>query len=189
MFINRLSKKTDEELVRLVQQGNERALTELYSRYSKKLVRYFHRMLWKDEPKAQDFLHDLFVKLIEWPDRIDASRPFSTWVYSVAYNMCKNEYRKQNFRKAMNGNCTNGQNVEFIQRDMDQQAFQSQLENLLSQADENDRCLFIMRYELELTVSEIATILEIPEGTVKSRLFYLKKKLAGILKVFNPAIN
>lgn len=189
MFINILSKKADEELVRLVQQGNERALTELYSRYSRKLVRYFHRMLWKDEPKAQDFLHDLFVKLIEGPDRIDVNRPFSTWIYSVAHNMCKNEYRKQNFRKAANGNWTNGLSVEFIQSDMDQQAFQSQLENLLSQADENDKGLFIMRYELELTVSEIATIMEIPEGTVKSRLFYLKKKLAGMLKVFNPAIN
>jgi RNA polymerase sigma-70 factor (ECF subfamily) len=146
-------------------------------------------MLWKDEPTAQDFLHDLFVKLIEGPDRIDSSRPFSTWIYSVAFNMCKNEYRKQNFRKAMNGNWTNGQNVEFIQSDMDQHAFQSQLENLLSQADEDNKGLFIMRYELELTVSEIATILKIPEGTVKSRLFYLKKKLADILKVFNPAIN
>ncbi len=189
MFITRLSKKADEELVRLVQQGNERALTELYSRYSKKLVRYFHRMLWKDESKAQDFLHDLFVKLIEAPDRIDVGRPFSTWIYSVAHNMCKNEYRKQIFRKAVNGNWTNGQNVEFIESDLDQQAFQGQLENLLSRADENNKSLFIMRYELELTVSEIAMIMEIPEGTVKSRLFYLKKKLAGMLKVFNPAIN
>src|SRR5882672_8093829 len=189
MFINRQSKKADEELVRLVQQGNERALTELYSRYSKKLVRYFHRMLWKDEAKAQDFLHDLFVKLIEAPDRIDATRPFLTWIYSVAHNMCKNEYRKQNFRKSTNGNWANGQTVEFIQSDMDQQAFQTQLENLLSQAEENDKNAFIMRYELELTVSEIAMIMEIPEGTVKSRLFYQKKKLAGMLKLFNPALN
>ena len=146
-------------------------------------------MLWKDEPKAQDFLHDLFIKLIEGPDRIDASRPFSTWIYSVAHNMCKNEYRKENFRKSANGNWTNGQHVEFMQSDLDQQDFQSQLEKLLSLADENDKGLFIMRYELELTISEIATIMEIPEGTVKSRLFYLKKKLAGMLKIFNPAIK
>jgi len=144
-------------------------------------------MLWKDEPKAQDFLHDLFIKLIEGPDRIDASRPFSTWIYSVAHNMCKNEYRKENFRKS--ANWTNGQHVEFMQSDLDQQDFQSQLEKLLSLADENDKGLFIMRYELELTISEIATIMEIPEGTVKSRLFYLKKKLAGMLKIFNPAIK
>jgi len=189
MFINKLSKEADEELVRLVQQGNERALTELYSRYSKKLVRYFHRMLWKDEPKAQDFLHDLFVKLIEAPDRMDVNRPFSTWIYSVAHNMCKNEYRKQNFRNGVNGKWVNGQGVEFMQNVIDHQAFQVQLENFLSQADENDKGLFIMRYELELTVAQIATILEIPEGTVKSRLFYLKKKLADMLKVFNPAMN
>src|SRR4051794_3865958 len=99
MFMRFRSQKTDEELMRLVQRGEERALTELYHRYSKKLVRYFHRMLWRDDDKAQDFLHDLFIKIIEKPDQFNPERKFSTWIYSAAFNMCKNEYRRQSVRQ------------------------------------------------------------------------------------------
>lgn len=49
MFFQRLHKKSDEELMCLVQQGNSDAMTELYQRYSGKLLRYFFRMLWKYE--------------------------------------------------------------------------------------------------------------------------------------------
>jgi len=175
----------DEELMRRVHNGDERALTVIYSRYSKKIVRYFYRMLWKDEAKAQDFLHDLFVKIIEKPQQFDADRKFSTWIYSAAFNMCKNEYRNQNLRQSAKTIIE----TDSYQPDMDHKNFQSVLLNVLNHADENDRNLFILKYELDLSLSEIASIMDCPEGTVKSRIFYLKKKLVLQLQAYNPAIN
>jgi RNA polymerase sigma-70 factor (ECF subfamily) len=185
MFANHRA-QPDEELMHLVQQGNERALTELYERYSTKLVRYFHRMLWRDEEKAQDFLHDLFLKVIEQPQKFDTGRRFSTWIYSVAFNMCKNEYRRQGFR---NGHVIDHSDKVVFQPDADNGEFQRTLDIGLKEIDEVDRSLFVLRYELDLPLAEIGTILGCPEGTVKSRIFYLKKKLARHLRVFNPAIQ
>jgi RNA polymerase sigma-70 factor (ECF subfamily) len=188
MLLNLRAPKADEDLMQLVQRGDERALTELYRRYSARLVRYFHRMLWRDEEKAQDFLHDLFVRVIEKAAQFDSSKKFSTWIYSAAFNMCKNEYRRQSIRQAAHSDVP-ADGDRSTERTMEAQEFRETLEKLLFDLEESDRNLFVLRYELELPLAEIALLVECPEGTVKSRLFYLKKKLALKLRAFDPAIN
>ena len=183
MFFNSISKKSDEELMSLVQLGDSKAMTELYRRYSSKLLRYFYRMLYRNEALAQDFLHDLFLRLIERSEQFKAGHRFSTWFYSIAHNMCKNEYRRQSLRGFQNENAVEpvGDDLHehFVKRE-----FRSVLDQTLDQMDEEDRNLFILRHELELTIEEISKMVDCPEGTVKSRLFYLKKKLASALVVF-----
>ena len=83
-------KSSDEELMLSISKGEKKAFDELYARYADALLRYFTRLLWKDREKAEDFVHDLFAKIIQKPELFDASRTFKTWVYSVANNMCKN---------------------------------------------------------------------------------------------------
>lgn len=186
MFFNRLNQKTDEELMRLVQQSDSRAMTELYHRYAQRLLRYFYRMLWKKEALAQDFLHDLFVKLIEHAEKFKAGYRFSTWIYSIANNMCKNEYRKQAFMGVDNNAPAQEPDAgDVIHQEMERKEFQEALENALNRLDEDDKNLFTLRYVLELPVDEIALIINCPAGTVKSRLFYLKKKLAKQLNMFH----
>ena len=185
MFLNRLTKKSDEELMLLIRQGEEHAFTELYHRYSKGMVRYFHRMLWKDENKAQDFLHDLFVKIIERPGSFDVSKKFSTWIYSVAHNMCKNEYRKVNFRQSVHLEQRGSDWSESrVLEDIDQKDFASLLEKAMQHWPEDDRSLFVFRHELEMSFPEIASVLGCPEGTARSRWFYLKKDLASRFQEF-----
>ncbi len=102
-FKPKLSRLPDEELMQKIKQGSEAALTELYQRYSTFLLRYFTRLLWNNRAMAEDFLHDLFLKIIHNPQYFDANRKFSTWVYSVAHNMCKNEYRKKRNELRLDG--------------------------------------------------------------------------------------
>jgi len=78
--------------------GEEAAFDELYNRYSKRLLVYFYRMLGRNEEKAQDFLQDFFLKLIEKPHLFSSKNRFSSWVFTVASNMCKNEYRRLKVR-------------------------------------------------------------------------------------------
>jgi RNA polymerase sigma-70 factor (ECF subfamily) len=144
--------------------------------------------LWRDDDKAQDFLHDLFIRLIEKPDQFNPERKFSTWLYSAAFNMCKNEYRRQSVRQAAQ-HVVKDNDENIPESALDGKEFLKTLDRLLNQSEESDRNLFVLRYELDMPLSQIATILECPEGTVKSRLFYLKKKLALDLRAFNPAIN
>jgi len=190
MFWENLKGKTDEELMLMISDGHERAFTVLYERYSRPMLRYFFRMLWKDESKAQDFLHDLFVKIIERPEYFDTTKKFSTWIYSVAHNMCKNEYRKQAFRQSVQSQIVTADTIESTApAKIDAQHFASALERAMNHWVEDDKSLFVLRHELEMTFAEIGTILNCPEGTAKSRWFYLRKGLAEQLNGFQSLIR
>ena len=69
---------------------------------------------------------------------------------------------------------------------IDQKLMLQKLETEIQQFPELDQTLIAMRYQQELSIAEIATIIDIPEGTVKSKLFYLMKKLSLKLKVYSP---
>jgi RNA polymerase sigma-70 factor, ECF subfamily len=186
-FKKRLTHSTDEELMQKVQQGSEAALTEIYQRYSTPLLRYFTRMLWHDVEAGQDFLQDLFLKVLDSPGRFDTTRKFSTWIYSVAHNMCKNEYRRRENRESI---------VIPIERSssdlsnlIDERDFKSRLDFLLETLDEESKALFLLRYEQEFDLAKISSILGIPVGTIKSRLFYLRKGLSKELNEYKTILK
>src|SRR5690554_716463 len=98
IFGVKYKKQSDEQLVKLMSKGDERAFDEIYQRYGSKLAAYFTRKLKHDKEKGEDFMHDLFAKLIDRPELFDPTRSFKTWIYSVANNMCINEYKKMAVR-------------------------------------------------------------------------------------------
>jgi len=187
-----LGKKTyqhehDEQLMLFVGQHNQRAFEELYGRYGKLMFNYFLRMLWKDKEKARDFTQELFTKVYQKPHLYDPSRPFKTWLYSIAHNMCKNEYAKLEVRREAQGALkaeATGITKPVAQKDMDRKTFMEKLAAVLAQLDEVKRETFELRFVQELSIIEISEIMGVSEGTVKSRLFYLLKDLNGKLKAF-----
>ena len=191
LFKKEYGSLSDEQLVIAMAGGDQRAFDHLYGRYSRPLVSYFMRMMWKDREKAEDFLHDLFTKLIHRPELFDPSRSFKTWVYSVANNMCKNEYKKQEIRK----NTSNGLDSSYPVADKNKNTMEEAHNALFKEAfngqmqvlDTKHREVFELRHFDGLSMKEIAEVLGISEGTVKSRLFYATKYLAEGLKDFHPA--
>lgn len=173
----------------LVADGDSGALGELYHRYSGKLLRYFFRMLWKDEALAQDFLHDLFLKVMKHAGGYDDTKSFNTWLYSVAHNMCKNEYRRDAFRKSVNHPGPERADRAAPDTELEEKEFRLLLDRAIVLLDEDDRHLYALRFELEMPLAQIAEMLGCPEGTVKSRLFHLKKKLADRLAFDLPEIT
>jgi RNA polymerase sigma factor (sigma-70 family) len=181
---------SDEDLMRHVGKRDDKAFEEIYNRYNKRLFYYFFKMLWKDREKAEDFVHDIFTKIVNNPDIFDPNRPFKTWVFSVANNMCKNEYKKNEVRKTQN-------EFEFKEEIMpsenglsgakqhDNQVFNQSLNREISKLDEKHKSTFLLRYKEELSIKEISESLGISEGTVKSRLFNTIKKISVGLKNFD----
>ena len=136
---NRFKQSSDEELMSAIQNGSSGSLGELYNRYSKRILVYFYRMLGSEE-KAQDYLQDIFLKLIEHPYAFDTSRTFSKWIFSIAANMCKNEYRYIEVRK----NAHNGRmnNIELttepeLENELDHAQFKMQLSREIQELDTN----------------------------------------------------
>lgn len=181
---------TDEQLVSNMQCGDHVAFNELYNRYSNRLLYYFYRMLGNSNEKAQDFLQDIFVKIIDNIHTFDTSRKFSTWAFSIAHNMCKNEYRSMEIRKNspiedFNETLECPEElpvVEFANTDDFIRDLFCELENF----DEIHKTVFLLHYREGFSLKDIAQTLEISEGTVKSRLFYTRKRLAERLIKYHP---
>ncbi len=185
-FRKSISEWTDESLMHALGEGNQHAFTELYERYAGKLRGYFRNMLWRDDEKAEDFVHDLFAKIIQHPALFDTNRSFKTWVFSVASNMCKNEYKRMEVRKnTINGaDTSHAPSSENVLNQVQDVQFMEDFELKIQELDEKHRSVFTLRHLDGLSLKEIAEILEINEGTVKSRLFYATKFLANQLSIY-----
>jgi len=174
---------TDELLVELITDGKTFAFDELYKRYGQKLFSYFFRMLWKNKELAEDCTQELFFKLIKNMEKFDKQKNFSTWMYSIANNMCKNEYRKEETRlKYQNMKPQAG--IDHNKENVDMGNFKKAVSGCINELNEDKKSLFILRFKEQLSVPDISKILDIPEGTVKSRLFYLLKELKDKLAPF-----
>lgn len=174
--------------MRSYQEGDKVAFEHLYARYESFMINFFYRKLWSDRIKAEDFTHDLFTKIIDKPELFDLDRSFKTWLFSVANNMCKNEYKKQEIRKNTGYDVPEGMDAkdEEILPDtaVDKSSFAEELKKELEKMNEKHREVFMLRHFEGLSLNEIAETLDINAGTVKSRLHHATKTLAEKLAVF-----
>jgi RNA polymerase sigma-70 factor (ECF subfamily) len=186
LFRKNYSNKTDEELISLLTQGGQSAFDELYVRYSKQMFNFFFRMFRYNREKAEDMLHDLFLKIIEKPESFDRTRTFGTWFYTLAGNMVKNEYRNSQVRTGHEQQSRNQyeEAVESNVENMDKQLFNKYLHIELDKLPPELKTMFNMRFIEEMSVKQIAEMMECPEGTVKSRLFYLTRQLSKKLSIY-----
>jgi RNA polymerase sigma-70 factor (ECF subfamily) len=189
-FLNRYESASDEELMLRIREKEREAFSVLYDRYAGEMVNFFYCRLGQDEAKSQDFLHDLFLKLLNNPDKYSPGKAFRPWLYSIAMNMCRNEYRSLKVREdyRLSGFPDRSGSFEVSEK-IDMKQFEKELTAKLRLLDETHREVFLLRFQQELSITEIAELIGCPEGTVKSRLFYTLKALSTKLKVFNPLIN
>lgn len=192
LFKKRYDSYLDEELMALLSKGDKRAFDELYNRYSGVLFGYFNKMLWRDREKAEDLVHDIFAKIIVNPLAFDVSRSFKTWLFAVACNMCKNEYKRKEVRKNTSIGIDSHISVSSdtnVLNEVQDRIFMSAFDESLIQLDDKHRDVFTLRHLQGFSLKEIADVLEINEGTVKSRLFYATKQLAEKLKEYQVVLS
>lgn len=190
MFNKSQVAKSDEKLMEGIQNGNESDFEVLYHRYAKRMLSYFYNLLNKDRDKAQDFLQELFIKLLDKAHQFDTDKNFVAWMFTLASNMCKNEYRKITFQRTINNShdIKNGY-INQTESDLHSIEFQQSLLRAVDRLGPEKKELYILRFEEELSIEQIALVLDIRAGTVKSRLFHLKRDLARQLKIFDPKMN
>ncbi len=177
--------------------GDTKAFDHLYERYSNRLLYYFFRMLGQNEAKAQDFLQEVFLKIIEKPELYRRGARFSTWIFSIAHNMCKNEYRRLEVRKKVHKKrfveavtpAEESSAYFEMEKYVDEGAFRQALLTELEELDREKRSLFLLRFQERFSIRQISKVLDCAEGTVKSRLFYLTKNLAKKLQAYKIIIH
>lgn len=180
-------KYSDEELmVQLMDHQSHPALIELHRRYSRKLLGYFMKMLHKNEELAQDFVQDVFLKLLEKNKQFDPTKKFYTWLFTIASNQCKTAYRTMAKTIPFNASDHLKNSADMDTDFTDKQFFLQQLELEINQLEHHHKTAFVLRYLEHFSLNEIAEITETSLGTVKSRLFYATQKIMRALKEFDP---
>ncbi len=169
-----------------VSKGERVAFEVIYDRYFNKMV-WFAKGFVEDQYAAEDTVQDVFVKIIEKPELFKTDKKFSTWLYVVTANLCKQTLRNQKNRLRIleeNRN-ENTSNTESYLSTLDIKTLKDRIDKIHKTLSEKERNLYTLRFEQELSITETAEIMDIPEGSVKSGIYYLLKKFAHHLKEYN----
>ena len=143
----------------------------LYDRYARRLQGFFLRQLGHDAQAAADATHDTFLRAFEASERLSDNGNEAAWLFTIAYNLLRNRYRHRayetDYLAQLDRQPMEEQQIELR---LDQQTLLAALGKVLDGLPPPLRLLFSLRHEEELPVPQVAEILQIPEGTVKSRL-------------------
>ena len=192
----RLSIDRERQLVRLVRLGDRGALGELLGAYHKRVYHHCLRMLGHAEDAA-DVTQEAMARAIEHMDQFSGKSRFSTWLFRIAMNLSISHMRKRKVRRATSlesalaaGEEDQATPLKAIMADSgelrpDHRVEKNeQVERMLRALDELDvelRSVILLRDLQEMDYREIAEVLDMPIGTVKSRLFRGRLALRRIL--------
>ncbi len=189
LFYKKYRESTDETLMRQVIEGDEKAFNEIYERYKDRLFYFFFRMLNNQKDKAEDFLHDVFYRIIQQPESFNTEKNFSTWIFTIAYNLCKNDYRHQEVVKRFAEELKQDDLITEIvteNRETQLQDFSRLIFEEIQNEDTDHKTCFLLFYREGFTLDEIQECTGATRGTIKSRLHYTRKRLKERLEKKYP---
>ena len=184
-----MNNKTDEQLIKDFQNGDNASYNHLVYRYKDKLFHFIYQFV-HDIDLAEDLLQDTFMKLYTHKHSYREVAKFSTWIYTIAGNFAKTELRKTKRRKTYCNSELSFEESEFIIKDESStphdeflnENFKEDLQKCLKFLPLNFKTIIILRDIQELSYDEISKIVELPLGTVKSRINRARLKLYECLK-------
>jgi len=187
---------SDEDLMAEAAEGSERAFSELVSRYRSRVLNLVSRLL-NDRESSDDISQEVFVRVYLHRKNYRRGAKFSTWLFTIAANLAKNEIRRRKRRR-------NWSSLDELQEQLHDSSLQlmdpkgnreaevdsAQIQGIVGEAittlPERYRLALVLRDVEGLAYEEIAQVLGIPGGTVRSRInrarLMLKKKLEPMLR-------
>lgn len=177
---------SDEELVQLIVETNDSALFGiLYDRYGKKIYNKCYSFV-KDKDETQDLTQDIFLKLFMQLHKYQGRAKFSTWLYSFTYNFLVN-YKKRDASKKLGERWENlNKNEKHLTQveDVEEEDFfelkVSGLEKAIDIIEPADKALLLLKYQDDVSVKDLQTLLHINESAVKMRLKRARIKLISV---------
>jgi RNA polymerase sigma-70 factor (ECF subfamily) len=182
----------DAALVAEYLGGRRRAFQELADRYHQRLLNFIYRTIG-DRDRAEDLVQETFVRVYRHLHRFDPTKKFSTWIYTIASNLAKNELRNRS-RNPMVLFQAIKKNWEADHRPLQwedtsyspddlfrKRHLREQVEKAVAELPEHHRVVFVLREMEGKTYEEISEITGVTLGTVKSRLNRARNRFAQII--------
>lgn len=185
-----LEDRSDEALMVLYAEGDVKAFEILLKRYERPLFNFILRSVGRAD-LAEELLQDVFVRVIKGASNYQQTAKFSTWLYTIARNICIDRSRKKSGKELSLDQSVGDSDdsrtfVDMVSdtsnqgsTDHDRTVFRSKLEEALARLPDEQREVFVMREVSDLKFREISEILGIPVPTVKSRMRYALEALRG----------
>lgn len=195
------SSREDVDLIERCRLGQTAAYGELVRKYQDRVFNVCWRMCG-NRADAEDLTQDAFVKALKAIDRFDGRAAFYTWLFRIAVNVVVSEQRKKSRRRTVSLDAT-GRNRDGEETGSwvaerlvssegypDDRLLRDEQQGLVAKAlaalEEDHRCVVVLRDMESLDYHQIAEVLNLPVGTVKSRLhrarLALREKLSPILE-------
>jgi RNA polymerase sigma-70 factor, ECF subfamily len=183
----------DSALVAAFLAGEKRAFTVLADRYQGRLLNFVYRTTG-DRERAEDLVQETFIRVYRHLHRFDQSKKFSTWAYTIASNLAKNELRNRSRNPLVLFQAIKS-NWDADQRPLEwedntyrpddlfrKRHLRQMVESAVEELPEHHRAVFILREMEGKTYEEIAEITGCNLGTVKSRLNRARNNFAQIIE-------
>lgn len=178
--------QSDETLARKVQQGHTGDLRTLVERHHGPLLGYLYRLTYGDGPLAEDLVQEAFLRALRQIGQYRYPQRFKPWLYAIATNLARDHYKRLSTRQttAMTDAMLEypdrnpGKSPESVMVTQDEVA---QVKIMLAALPDHQREVLLLRYIEEMSLAEIGETLEVPVGTVKSRLSLGLKRMRALL--------
>jgi RNA polymerase sigma-70 factor (ECF subfamily) len=184
----------EARLIEACKEGDAAAFNLLVWRWERPLYNFVYKYVG-DGDLAQDLVQDTFVRVLKSLPRYTHRGSFSTWLYRIAINLCKDHLKRKRVPMvSLHDYYTtgSGERVYIQDRVADESARtdeevragerEQMVRRLLGGLPEEERVVILLKEYQELTFREIAEVLDVPEGTVKSRLYHALRKMRDSLE-------
>ncbi|MBD3257356.1 sigma-70 family RNA polymerase sigma factor [candidate division GN15 bacterium] len=174
-------KEKDFALMRAIQKGDMVAFNTMVDRYKDRLMNVIGRMLSSQE-EAEDIVQETFIRVYQHRQSFNFQHCFSTWIYTIGLNLARNELRKRKRFKFYEISEMQGNEAEFAIDPEIPSRLPEALNKAIKQLPEKYRLAFLLRDIQEMPYDEVAKVLGVPLGTVKSRVNRARLMLRDVLK-------
>ena len=178
----------DEELAKLVQNGEVQKFGVLMERYQGKLFRYGKKFLSSPD-NIEDVVQDVFIKTYENIQSFNVSQRFSPWIYRIAHNTYVNALKKNSrdplYLFDFDTFISHTVVENPIVREREKNEIKKMIDDSLSKLEPKYREILVLNYIEDLSYKEISDILHIPLGTVGVRVMRAKEMLKRIYMELN----
>ena len=173
----------DRALIKAIAAGDAKALERLFTRNQTRVFRYIVRVV-RNEAMAEELLNEVFLGVWQGAARYEGRSEPTTWLLSIAHNKAVSSLRK---KREVSGYDEDAAGQIEDEDDTPEVTLQKvdkagQIRQAMKGLSNEHREILDLVYYQEQSVSEVAEVLSIPEATVKTRMFYARKKLGEILK-------
>jgi RNA polymerase sigma-70 factor (ECF subfamily) len=184
-------RNSDLQLIRKCKRGHEPSFEKLLERYRSPVYGLCYRMTRSAED-ARDLAQEIFIKVFSLLDRYDETYAFSSWLFKIATNHCIDHLRRNRLRflplEQQSG--PSGEEFELQLPDsgpqpdrvLERKEAMDRLEEVISSLPPHYRIITLLRHDQQLSYEEIATILDLPLGTVKARIHRARNLILQALR-------